>query len=149
MVLPTSKEWATISIQYLLAGYTILSAAGFGTTNMFNHIHETTMHRSYRLYMLKNSRRVFDMVTRNSCRTERRLMLEMEKIRKIHRSMEIDRLAHVSVVASAADADQNYWKCYFASSNGGMFDHSVHIAGVVWKVLNHDEEHYLLAKKTC
>ena len=56
------------------------------------------------LYMLTDSRGLFDMITRNSYSAERRLMIDMAATRQAYRRREIDGVAHVAGADNPADA---------------------------------------------
>lgn len=53
--------------------------------------------------MVRDSKALFDMVTRNIYLTERRLIIDMASIREPYRKKEIARIVHVAVTKNPAE----------------------------------------------
>lgn len=87
-----------------LAGEIMAFSAGSDAGIILKHDLQLIMKQLIPLYMMTDSRGLFDMVTRNSYRAERRLMIDMAAIRQAYQCWDIDGIAHVSGASNPADA---------------------------------------------
>nr|AHF58602.1 polyprotein [Chondrus crispus] len=87
-----------------LAGEIMGFSFAFDAAFIIKHDLEEITTRTFPLKMMTDSRALFDMVTRNSYSTERRLMIDMAAIRQSYQRREIDGIAHIPGPTNPADA---------------------------------------------
>lgn len=98
-----SKKCRRVTRSFL-AGEVMAFTAGFDAAFIIKYDLSRILNRRLSLYMITDSRGLFDMITRNSYSAEKRLMIDLAALRESYRRREIDSIAHIQGKSNPADA---------------------------------------------
>ena len=80
---------------------------GFDAAYMIRHDLQVLFHRNIPLKMFTDSKQLFDVITKSSSTTERRLMIDVAAVREAYHSFEISEVGLVRGSTNMADAFTN------------------------------------------
>ena len=95
----------------VLGGETLAFADAFDTAYMIKRDLEEILKQNVPLKMLTDSKSLFDVITRSSQMSEKRLMIDIAGVREAYRNMEICDIGHIRTANNPADAMTKLVEC--------------------------------------